>query len=481
MPLPVHRITETLIPALESLRQQALDLEHKQQAAVARVHPRHQDSARNLLHYLALRQTDIRELQQDLSLLGLSRLGRAEAHALSSMDAVLDALSALAGVRRNGHRSPTSVDIKTGSMHLNEHAGELLGAASGKRGTRIMVTMPSEAAGDPELVRRLLVAGMDIMRINCAHDDAAAWLAMIANLRAAEKATGRACRVYADLAGPKLRTGRIRPVGRLTEFKTQRDVWGRVTTPARIWLTPRGRPEIPTVTADTILPLDDALLQAVHATDTLDVDDTRGSRRHLVMKERFGDSWLAHCHQRAYIGDGAECRLYRGDELIAQGTVGPLPEVFQPIVLHEGDTLLLSREDREGAPADLDGEGRPVSPAAIPCTLDAVFDAAQPGQAVWFDDGKIGGRIQSNQDGVIAVEITQAAPNGSKLRSEKGINLPDTDLDIPALSAPAMYCMWTWCMGSRIGMYHRHRPARSWAIRSAYVSKRCGAFALCQP
>jgi pyruvate kinase len=434
MTLPVHRITETLIPALEALRQQALELEHSHHAAVDRVLPRHQDSARNLLHYLALRQSDLRELQQDLSLLGLSRLGRAEAHVLSSLDAVLDALRALAGVRRNGRHSPTSVDIKTGAMHLNEHASALLGAAAGKRATRIMVTMPSEAATDPDLVRRLLVAGMDIMRINCAHDDAEAWRAMIGHLRAAEKETGRACRVYADLAGPKLRTGPIQAVGRLTEFKTQRDVWGRVTTPARIWLTPRGKPESPSTEVDSVLPLDDALLAAVHASDTLDVDDSRGSRRHLTMKERFGESWLAHCHQRAFIGDGAECRLYRNEELILQGTVGPLPEVFQPLVLRAGDTLLLTRGEAPGAAAEVDDAGRVLAPARIPCTLDAVFDAACPGQAVWFDDGKIGGRILSNADGVIGVEITQAAPQGSKLRAEKGINLPDTDLDIPALT-----------------------------------------------
>ncbi|HRH81120.1 MAG TPA: pyruvate kinase [Thiobacillaceae bacterium] len=435
MPLPIHHITDTLIPALETLRQQALELEHSHRGMVERVLPRHQDSARNLLHYLALRQSDLRELQQDLSLLGLSRLGRAEAHALSSIDAVLDALRALAGVRRNGHRSPTSVDITTGAMHLNEHAKALLGSASGKRATRIMVTMPSEAATDPDLARRLLVAGMDIMRINCAHDDAEAWQAMIRHLRAAEAKTGRSCRVYADLAGPKLRTGPIRPVGRLTEFKTRRDVWGRVTTPARVWLTPRDQPEQPPIEVDTVLPIDDTLMVAVHAGDTLDVDDTRGSRRHLIMKERFGDSWLAHCHQRAYIGDGAECRLYRGDELLLQGTVGPLPEVFQPIVLKAGDTLLLTRGETPGAPAEADDAGRAPAPARIPCTLDAVFDSAHPGQAVWFDDGKIGGRIQSNLDGVITVEITQAAPVGSKLRAEKGINLPDTDLDIPALTA----------------------------------------------
>ena len=46
----------------------------------------------------------------------------------------------------------------------------LLGPARRGRPTRIMVTMPTEAVTDPDLVREMLVAGMDCMRINCAHD-----------------------------------------------------------------------------------------------------------------------------------------------------------------------------------------------------------------------------------------------------------------------------------------------------------------------
>ncbi len=81
---------------------------------------------------------------------------------------------------------------------------------SGRRpraGVRIMVTMPSEAADDYHLVHDLLQQGMDCMRINCAHDDAAAWLRMIEHLRRAERSLGRPCRIVMDLAGPKLRTG----------------------------------------------------------------------------------------------------------------------------------------------------------------------------------------------------------------------------------------------------------------------------------
>jgi len=55
----------------------------------------------------------------------------------------------------------------------------LLGPAPAGRKVRIMVTMPSEAADDYHLVYNLLKQGMDCMRINCAHDNAADWLCMI--------------------------------------------------------------------------------------------------------------------------------------------------------------------------------------------------------------------------------------------------------------------------------------------------------------
>jgi pyruvate kinase len=83
----------------------------------------------------------------------------------------------------------------------------LLGPISRGRPTRIMVTMPTEAATDAALVREMLVAGMDCMRINCAHDSAPEWHAMRDHLRLAEDETRRTARLVVDLPGPKLRTG----------------------------------------------------------------------------------------------------------------------------------------------------------------------------------------------------------------------------------------------------------------------------------
>jgi pyruvate kinase len=183
-----------------------------------------------------------------------------------------------------------------------------------------------------------------------------------------------------------------------------------------------------------VLPLDDALLQPAGAGDHLDIDEARGSRRHLRLDEPCGGSWLASCAQHAYLLEGAACVLYHGEARVAEGTVGPLPEVVQPLLLTIGDTLLLTPADEPGCPAAFGAQGELLRPASIPCTLDAVFDAARAGEPIWFDDGKIGGRIVENRDRCLKIEITHAAPQGSKLRPEKGINLPRTDLAIPVLT-----------------------------------------------
>ena len=63
--------------------------------------------------------------------------------------------------------------------------------------------MPSEAATDAGLVESLVAAGADCARINCAHDDAKAWVAMATHVRSAAVKLGCDCRILMDLPGPK--------------------------------------------------------------------------------------------------------------------------------------------------------------------------------------------------------------------------------------------------------------------------------------
>jgi pyruvate kinase len=201
---------EELIQSLNLLRSEMIDLEASGLIG-AQVHPDHRTSARNLMDYLALRRHDIRQLQSKLAGLGLSSLGRTEPHVLSSLDAVMNVLHKLAGSDKAAPASEGVPALGEGAGLVEKNSAALLGATPAGRNVRIMVTMPPEAATNYELVRDLLVQGMDCMRINCAHDGADAWSGMIQNLRRAEKETNKRCKVAMDLAGPKLRTGSIEP------------------------------------------------------------------------------------------------------------------------------------------------------------------------------------------------------------------------------------------------------------------------------
>jgi pyruvate kinase len=107
----------------------------------------------------------------------------------------------------------------------------------------------------------------------------------------------------------------------------------------------------------------------------------------------------------------------------------------QSIHLRPGDTLMVSRDIARGRPAVIDPSGRQLQPAIVGVSLPEIFDDVRPGESIWFDEGRIGGTIRATTAGSMDVTIVHANPNGSKLGAEKGINLPDTHLRLPALTA----------------------------------------------
>lgn len=161
--------------------------------------------AANLSHYLALRHRDLRPIQRRLMCRGLSSLGRLESRVLPTLDAVIAALAAMSG-RQSPVPAPTETEFFAGEARLAHAADALFGPPPAHRRSRIMVTLPSEAAGSSELVLDLARRGMDVARINCAHDDNVAWRAMAAHVRRAGEALGRRLAVLMDIAGPKIRT-----------------------------------------------------------------------------------------------------------------------------------------------------------------------------------------------------------------------------------------------------------------------------------
>jgi pyruvate kinase len=138
--------------------------------APALADPDYLPSARNLARSLALRRQDATALQPALAAYGLSTLGRCEADVGETLRALTGTLSCLAG---EGPCPPDPAPPLHGPLRRLHDT--LLGTRSEGQATRIMATLPSEAATDPALVPALIVAEMDCARITCAHDGPDAW------------------------------------------------------------------------------------------------------------------------------------------------------------------------------------------------------------------------------------------------------------------------------------------------------------------
>ncbi len=440
-------LLQRLSGELESICDDMLRLEASLLKRPLAVNEAHRPSARNLAHYLALRRHDVRGLQSQLALLGLSSLGRTESHALTAVQTVHHVLSVLLG---NDASLPCpaepAVGIGEGAEILERNTDALLGPPPPKRKVRIMVTMATEAATDYELVRDLVQNGMDVMRVNCAHDGPEAWLAMIRNLQRAREETGRNCRIEMDLAGPKLRTGPIEPGPSVIRCKPERDVYGRVVTTARIWLTPDDNPATPPAPADASLRVPSGFLKKLRQSDIIRLRDARKGRRTLRLTRVEEQGCWAEGRRTTYFVPGLQLRAFRralagngsGTNVlrsVGKACVGELPHLPQTLLLKLGDTLLLTRSPSIGRPAIRRKNGKLAAPAQIGVSLPQILDHAKLGEPVWFDDGKIGGVIREVNEKFVSVEITQARPEGEKLGAEKGINLPETQIDIPALTA----------------------------------------------
>ena len=427
-----------LIAELGGMRSEMVRIEKFFEGKSQQVHEKHKESARNFLHYLALRQRDIRSLQQKLASCGLSSLGRAESHVLDNVDAVLKVLHLLAGAKLPLSAGEPGDDLLVGRSTLERNTLDLLGRKPAARDVRIMVTMPSEAASDYALVRDLLVAGMDCMRINCAHDDETAWAGMVKNLKRAREETGKHCRILMDLPGPKLRTGPIEPLPGVLKWRPRRNRYGSVTKPARIWLAAKENRGTCPPAADATLFVARDWLEQLSPGDTIKFLDARGLSRSMDVVEISENAVWAECHKTAYVSGGTILQVIRATNgktiLLPAARIEDIPPEPQPIHLKPGDVLILTTTLDAGRPAVCESTERILQPATIGVSLPEIFSDVRAGESIWFDDGKIGGVIRSVNPNAIEVEITRARTKGENLWADKGINLPDSKLRLASLT-----------------------------------------------
>jgi pyruvate kinase len=76
--------------------------------------------------------------------------------------------------------------------------------------TKIVATI-GPASETPEMLERLIRAGLNVARLNFSHGDLSGHAQRIKRIRSAAEAVGRRVAVMADLPGPKMRIGKIEP------------------------------------------------------------------------------------------------------------------------------------------------------------------------------------------------------------------------------------------------------------------------------
>src|SRR5690606_8400112 len=309
---------DALIDNLLVIRKAILEAEEEHREVVEHVHPNYRYSATNFIRYLKLRTFDLRKIQFRLSALGLSSISHSERHVLANVENILYFLYLSQGKDFQGkfRLGENPVNFLKSQRVLKKNTKRLLKTRKSARRTAIMVTL-SVRATQYEHVKELILAGMEIARINCSHDDQQVWGKMVQNVRRATEETGMACTIYFDLAGPKLRTSSVNANG----------------------------------------------------------------------KKAF-------------------------------------------VLLHSEDRLHLYWEEKPAMSDWLNAE----ETQAAACTVPQIFEDVRTGESIWFDDGKIGGVIEEIRDKHLVIRITKTNPKGGKLRKEKGINLPETNLNLPSLT-----------------------------------------------
>lgn len=425
-----------LIRQLRQLHRLMRDQEVSFKAAIDRALPEQQQSARNLVHYLALRSVDLQPIQEQLAWIGLSPLGRAQSLVLANLDKVLAILHHLT-------RQPwqnQSADEPAGGVSsrdlLKRNTVKLLGTDDADRPVHIMMTLPRQAATDYGVVHELVHAGMDVARINCAHDGPIQWRTMAAHLHRAAQTAQRRVKLLMDLGGPQIRTGELAPQAPVLKLKPGKDEFGRVFQPARLRLRP--------ISADDDLSGVDASigvweiwLDRLKIGSNIEFADARGAKRHMLVVHIDPHGAIAESLQTAYLTpetifyiDAAQGKR-KHSTLVCQIERQP-----GTLHLHRGEMLRLTRQQAsvQAPPASQDSDDSDIDIATISCTLPQIFDQVQAGERIWFDNGRIGGVIRVVASDWLDLEITHAREGGEKLGSDKRINLPDSRLDLPALS-----------------------------------------------
>lgn len=317
-------------------------------ASVVNMHPNYRLSAKNLFRYLLLRSIDLRAYHDKLSDYGISSLATSEGYVYSNLFNVVKNLKLIQGIELTEPTNIEMIGYKKSKKILKYHTRILFKAEDKKHQVRIMVTLPSEAATDKNMILQLADSGMQIARINLSHGNYEEWSSMVNHIKRINEETDHNIIIYMDLSGPKLRIAPIAISRKKGKFKNSIKV-------------------------------------------------REGEQLYITAKKSYGKASKFNKH-------GLQTKI---------GEIGVLlPEIINDLKIND---------------------------------------------RVMFDDGMITAVVVSKTEHSALLRLTKCYK--SKLASEKGINLPDTTLNLPALTTKDIENLPFVCSNANIVGYSFLRTA----------------------
>jgi len=421
---------QEILVALDRVIDRISEFEHKYKTQLNNVHPNYSQSAKNLVHYLALRSFNMDIFQDKLEDIGLPIALESQNNILYG---ILNFRTVINSLMNNEvfDEEHEYINNKKVKKILKKNYKALFGKTKNKRKTAILVTQPLDAAHDKQFTKSLLKQGMDCARINCAHEDEIIWKQMIDNIRACKKNF----KIMMDLGGPKLRTGKMKPGPKVIHIKPNKNTLGQVIEPAKIWLAPYGIKPPMDKEVDAVIPVNKKWLRKTKKGSYIVFRDSRDKKCKIKINAKEDRGRWGSCSDSAFVTTGTLLNVFlekkSTSEIHSVQELLPLEEV---IFLFEGDLLRLDKKAIPGEPTVYDAEGNLKEMAHISCTLPEIFDTVKSEEEVFFNDGKIEGMVKEIHADHLIIEITNAKKKGGKLKADKGINFPNSNLGVSGLT-----------------------------------------------
>ncbi|MGH9975365.1 MAG: hypothetical protein ACRD8Z_05950, partial [Nitrososphaeraceae archaeon] len=374
----------------------------------------------NLLCYLILREQNLSDLQLRLIEEGLSSLAMSEGNVLISIEQVLKHF----GIKPVNTVSLRKIDPQSGRLIMTMRSRLMFGLMPKERKTHIMVTLDSSDIFQYELIEQLLGNGMDIARINCAHNTAKEWKLIVETLLGAEEqlleygkgVEGRRCKILMDLGGPKIRTGSMELKVRPLQIFSPKDIHGRPMRLVEGFLDGEAREtevlNLERATSSSfviaISKINYGGLGSLKIGQKITFKDARDGRpRKLTVLERVSPTKVRiGLEHTAFLREGTklECQINDSDnDRKCSFTVGVTKPQPIEISVEAGNILRLYRDTRLGHAAD--SNRFEDDPASISCTHPDILDQVKVGHRVFIDDGKIEAIVRSSNEKHLELEI----------------------------------------------------------------------------